>query len=99
RQHLTDGFQEVVDAVARQRGYFDRALPAAPQAQQGLRLGNIALVEREEFRDVGSAGNIREYGPHCRYLTFWVWMRGVDNVDDEVGMGRLLQCRGKRGDQ
>ena len=64
----------------------------ATQAIQHLGVGDVGLVDHDDLLDAVTT-HLGEHLPHGRDLPFGVGVRSVDHVQQQVGVGHLLQRR------
>src|SRR4029453_2412818 len=97
-QAVGDGVQQVVDALA--GGGRDRrdAGEQAGQAGPADLVDQVGLVQDQQLGHVGGP-DLAEDGPDGGHLAARVGLGGVDQVDDQVGPGDLLEGRLERLDQ
>ena len=99
RQLVGDERLQLVDALAAVRRHDDRVHLARPQPGDRLGRGEVGLVEHDDLGHVHRARDVREDVPDGRDLALGVRVRGVDDVQDQVGVGDLLQRRAERLDE
>src|SRR5512132_1760002 len=97
-QAAGDGGEQVVDPLTgRGRDHRDPGEQAG-QAGAGDLVDQVGLVEDQQLGHVGGA-DLTEDGADGGHLPGGVGLGGVDQVDDQVGPGDLLQGRLERLDQ
>jgi hypothetical protein len=63
-----------------------------------LGVGGVGLVDDDDLLDVGGV-DVGEHGAHGRDLALGVGVGAVDDVQQQVGLGHLLQGRAERLDE
>ena len=97
-QLALDQRQHVGDALAGLRADHDRVRLLAQQPGEHERIGGVGLVDDDELGDLAGA-DLGEDLADRGELALGVGVRAVDDVQDQVGVGDLLQRRAERLDQ
>src|SRR5699024_5979598 len=84
RQSALDGLDEVIDAVLGGGGDELRLRVLRAQAGDHGLIGDIGLVEHEQFGDVAGLDVLENFA-HGLDLTVGVRVRGVDDVEQQIG--------------
>ena len=88
----------VVDALAGLGGDDDRVRLALPQPRDHHRVGRVGLVDDDDLGHLVGA-DLGQHRPDGSDLALGVGVRAVDDVQDQVGVGDLLQRRAERLDE
>ena len=76
----------------------DRVRFALPQPGHDHRVGGVGLVDHDQLADLGCV-DLREHLTDRGDLTLGVGVRTVDHVQDQVGVGHLLEGRAEGLDE
>ena len=76
----------------------DRVRLGGQHARDDQRVGGVGLVDDHQLGNLAGT-DLGEHLPHGGDLALGVGVRAVDDVDDQVGVGHLLQRRAERLDE
>src|SRR4051812_21388382 len=95
RQLALDLGQRVRDALARLRADDHRVRLALAQPRQDHGVRGVGLVDHDQLRHLVGA-DLREHLAHRGQLALGVGVRAIHDVQDQVGVGDLLQRAAER---
>ena len=98
RQVGLDHGQRLADTLAGLGADHDGVRLALPEAGQHERVGGVGLVDHDDLGHLVGV-DLGEHLAHRGDLTLGVGVGAVDDVEDQVGVGDLLQRRPERLDQ
>ena len=90
RDRLADEPKQLIDALPGPRRDHDVPRFTLAQSLDHERIGGIGLVQDDDFRNM-PCFDFGQHLAHRRDLALRVGMRDVDDVQDDVGVGNLLQ--------
>ena len=90
--------QQLRDALPAARGDDDRGRLAPHDPLDDVRVGGVRLVDHDHLRHPGRV-DLGEHGAYRGQLRLRLGIGAVDDVQDQVGPGDLLQRRPERLDQ
>ena len=74
------------------------ATPSAPSTRRALVAAQINLVENQQLANVPRTDAAQHFA-HLLYALIAQRIAGIDHVQQQIGLARLLQRRTKSGDQ
>ena len=97
-QLVGDEGAQLVEALAGAGRHDDRVLLVPTQPVDDLRVGEVGLVDDDDLAHVGGV-DVGEHGAHRGDLALGVGVRAVDDVQQQVGLGDLLERGAERLDE